>query len=106
LGGRISKTGNILNNSANLQIEEFQKQVQQNSLLYKKLIKNLIIDKFDTSNASDTSKEFFNKESVNLLLLMEQNTPHNFLIWSSFLLVHIHVQGILILTKMQMGIGK
>jgi hypothetical protein len=69
LGERISKTGNILNNSANLQIEEFQKQVQQNSILYKKLIKNLIIDNFDTSNAFDTSKEFFNKESINFVAI-------------------------------------
>jgi hypothetical protein len=69
LGERISKTGNILNNSANIQIEEFQKQVQQNSFLYEKLIKNLIIDNFDTLNAFDTCKEFFNKESINFVAI-------------------------------------
>ncbi len=69
LGERISKTGNILNSSANIQIEEFQKQVQQNSILYEKLIKNLIIDKFDTLNAFDTSKDFFDKESINFVAI-------------------------------------
>jgi hypothetical protein len=64
LGERISKTGNILNNSANLQIEEYHRQVHQNAILYKKLVKNLIIDAFDNSDAFATSKEFFNKDSI------------------------------------------
>jgi hypothetical protein len=69
LGERIAKTGNILNNSANLQIEEYHKQVQHNSILYKKLIKNLITDTFDISTAYDTSREFFNKESLNFVAI-------------------------------------
>jgi hypothetical protein len=69
LGARLSKTGNILNNSANIQIEEFQKQVQHNSILYEKLVKNLIIDRFDKSDAFDTSKEFFDKESINFVAI-------------------------------------
>ncbi len=67
LGERISKTGKILNNSANLQIEEYHKQVQQNSILYKKLLKNLIIDTFDNSDAFLTSQAFFKKDSINFV---------------------------------------
>ena len=69
LGQRISKTGNILNDSANLQIEEYHKQVQQNSTLYKKLVKNLIIDSFDNSEAFTTSQGFFNKESISFVAI-------------------------------------
>ncbi len=69
LAERIAKTGNILNNSANLQIEEYQKQVQHNSILYKKLIKNLITDTFDMSVAYDTSRDFFKKESINFVAI-------------------------------------
>jgi hypothetical protein len=69
LGQRISKTGKILNNSANLQIEEYHKQVQQNSILYKKLVKNLIIDSFDNSDAFTTSQEFFSKDSISFVAI-------------------------------------
>ena len=41
------KTGNMLNNFANIQIEEYHKQVQQNFILYQILVKNLIPDAFD-----------------------------------------------------------
>jgi hypothetical protein len=69
LAERIAKTGNILNNSANLQIEQYHKQVQHNSVLYKKLIKNLMIDTFDMSLAYDTSRDFFKKESINFVAI-------------------------------------
>ncbi len=35
--------------------------------MYQKLVKNLIIDKFDNSDAFATSKEFFNKDSINFV---------------------------------------
>jgi hypothetical protein len=69
LAERIAKTGNILNNSANLQIEQYHKQVQHNSVLYKKLIQNLIIDNFDMSDAYDTSRDFFKRESINFVAI-------------------------------------
>jgi hypothetical protein len=65
LGEKISKTGRILTYYSNSQLEKFQLKVQQNSLLYQALIKNVIIDKFDKLAAIDTSKEFFKKDSIN-----------------------------------------
>lgn len=46
-------------------MEKFQSKVQQNSLLYKALIKNVIVDKFDKLAAIDTSKQLFKKDSIN-----------------------------------------
>jgi hypothetical protein len=65
LGEKISKTGRILNYYSNSQMEKFQSKVQQNSLLYQAVIKNVIIDKFDKLAAIDVSKELFKKDSIN-----------------------------------------
>ncbi len=66
---RIAKTANILNNSANIQIEQYHKQVQHNSILYKKLIKNLLTDTFDMSAAYDTSRDFLKRNEIGFVLL-------------------------------------
>lgn len=69
LGEKISKTGRILNNSANDHIENFQEKVQQNSLLYNKLIKNLLVNKFDALEANKTAKAFFEKDSISFVAI-------------------------------------
>ncbi len=65
LGEKLSKTGRILNYYSNSQMEKFHSKVQQNSLLYQVLLKNVLIDNFDSSAAINTSREFFNKDSIN-----------------------------------------
>lgn len=65
LRDKLSKTGRILNYYSNSQMEKFHSKVQQNSLLYKTLIKNVLIDNFDLSAAINTAQEFFKKDSIN-----------------------------------------
>jgi hypothetical protein len=69
LSKKIIKTGKLLQDSTNSQIEEFQTRIKQVSSVYELIINHLIKDEFDHSQAYEYSKKFFGKNSINFVAI-------------------------------------
>lgn len=69
LSKKILKTGNLLQNSTNWQISEFEKQLQKISDLYDLIRKNLIIDQFNHNLAYESFRKFFGKDTINFVAI-------------------------------------
>ncbi len=64
LGSKISKTGDILRKTALDQIDDYQLKFSKVTDFYNYLFKDLIVDKYDSTTASYTAKNFFGKERI------------------------------------------
>ena len=67
LGSRISKTGNILRKTALDQIDDYQLKFSKVTDFYNYLFKDLIVDKYDFTNAYYTAKNFFDKDILHFV---------------------------------------
>ena len=67
LGSRISKTGNILRKTALDQIYDYQLKFSKVTDFYNYLFKDLIVDKYDFTNAYYTAKNFFDKDILHFV---------------------------------------
>ncbi len=67
LGSRISKTGNILRKTALDQIDDYQLKFSKVTDFYNYLFKDLIVDKYDFTNAYYTAKNFFGKDILHFV---------------------------------------
>ncbi len=67
LGSRISKTGNMLRKTALDQIDDYQLKFSKVTDLYNYLFKDLIVDKYDFTNAYYTAKNFFGKDNLHFV---------------------------------------
>ena len=91
LSKKIIKTGKLLQNSTNWQIEEFQNRIKQSSSLYGLISNHLIKNEFDYHQAYECTKKFFGKDSINFVAIDGTGTQGSFLIWLSFMQELIHV---------------
>jgi hypothetical protein len=69
LSKKIIKTGKLLRNSTNWQIEEFQNRIKQSSSLYGLISNQLIKNEFDYHQAYECTKKFFGKDSINFVAI-------------------------------------
>ena len=69
LSKKIIKTGKLLQNSTNWQIEEFQNRIKQSSSVYELIINHLIKSEFDYHQAYECSKKIFGKDSINFVVI-------------------------------------
>ena len=69
LSKKIIKTGRLLQNSTNWQIEEFQNRIKQSSSLYGLILNHLIKNEFDYHQAYECTKKFFGKDSINFVAI-------------------------------------
>jgi hypothetical protein len=69
LGSKISKTGNILRKTAMDQIDDYQLKFSKVTDFYNYLFKDLIVDKYDFTNAYHTSKNFFGKDNLHFVAI-------------------------------------
>jgi hypothetical protein len=67
LGSRISKTGDILRKTALDQIDDYQLKFSKVTDSYNYLFKDLIVDKYDITNAYYTAKSFFDKDILHFV---------------------------------------
>ena len=67
LGSRISKTGNMLRKTALDQIDDYQLKFSKVTDFYNYLFKDLIVDKYDFTNAYYTAKNFFDKDILHFV---------------------------------------
>jgi len=69
LGSKISKTGDILRKTAMDQIDNYQLKFSKITDFYNYLFKDLIVDKYDFSNACFTAKNFFGKDLLHFVAI-------------------------------------
>ena len=69
LGSKISKTGDILRKTAMDQIDDYQLKFSKVTDFYNYLFKDLIVDKYDFSNAYHTAKNFFGKDILHFVAI-------------------------------------
>jgi hypothetical protein len=67
LGSRISKTGDILRKTALDQIGDYQLKFLKITDFYNYLFKDLIVDKYDFTNAYYTAKNVFDKDILHFV---------------------------------------
>ena len=69
LGSKISKTGDILRKTAMDQIDDYQLKFSKVTDFYNYLFKDLIVDKYDFTNACYTAKNFFGKDILHFVAI-------------------------------------
>src|SRR5215208_6948042 len=69
LGSKISKTGDILRKTAMDQIDDYQLKFSKITDFYNYLFKDLIVDKYDFTNACYTAKNFFGKDILHFVAI-------------------------------------
>jgi hypothetical protein len=67
LGSKIGRSGDILRESAFLQVDDYQHKFSRVSGLYDSLFKNLIVDKFDIGESIKTARRFFGKNTISFV---------------------------------------
>lgn len=69
LGSRIGRTGEILRNATLSGLTDYEKRFSAASEWYDSLLKNIIVDQYDLTEAYQTAKGFFGKDKVNFVAI-------------------------------------